>query len=234
MCMFKSRRRPARARVLAAVMLLALGSSCSGGAANTDFGDNDPSIVVALGDSITFGKHDQGIDACGTAYRGRLGFCTRLQETTGKTMINEGVCGERSGGGLSRINEVLKRWRPAVLLIDYSPNDVVYGPDESILNLRALIAAARANKTVPILGTLTPAVGDHEAWEPFIVTMNARILALCDEEKVACADHYQAFTGDSGFRDTPYTLLDDDGLHPNTAGYTLMAETWREPLMRLF
>jgi lysophospholipase L1-like esterase len=212
-------------------VLLTVGSGCSKDDQKNDFGDNDTSIVVAIGDSITFGKHDGGLETCDHAYRNLVGFCPRLQGLTGKTVGNEGECGETSYGGLDKIESVLQRWRPSVILIDYSPNDLPYGASATIANLRGMIAAARANKTVPVLGTLVPAVGDHEGWEPYIEDVNARILALCSEEKLSCADHYKAFVNDPGFKESPYALLDEDGLHPNSAGYTLMAETWREPLM---
>jgi len=215
-----------------ALLLFGIGG-CSNGS-DTDFGDNDPNLVVAIGDSITFGKHDQGIESCAHAYRETLGFCPRLEALTGKTVINEGECGERSEAGLERIESTLARYKPGVILIDYSPNDIVDGSDETIANLRAMIAIARANKTVPILGTLVPAVGDHDGWEPFIVALNGRILQLCAEEAVACADHYAAFSNNAGYIASPYALLDDDGLHPNSAGYEVMAETWRKPLMRLY
>lgn len=234
MSTFRRHDLQAIAQGLAAVFLLTLGVGCSNGSDSADFGDNDPSIVVALGDSITFGAHDMGIEFCSESYRATLGFCPRLQGLTGKTVINEGKCGEQSGGGLERIDNVLRRWRPGVILIDYSPNDIFEGSDAVINNLRGMIAAARANKTVPILGTLVPAVGTHEGWEAFIQTLNPKILALCDEEGLQCADHHTAFVSDPGFTDSPYNLLDADGLHPNSEGYALMAATWREPLMRLY
>ncbi len=231
--MFPKRRRGLLASTsgLVLTVLFAFGTGCSKGDSGTDFGDNDPSLVVAIGDSITFGKHDMGIESCEHELRTVVGFCPRLAALTGKIVINEGECGEQSSGGLAKISSVLLRWRPSVILIDYSPNDIVAGPSETILNLRAMISVARANKTIPILGTLVPAVGDHAGWEPFIVALNARILALCDEEGIECADHYKAFVNDPGYIDSPYTLLDADGLHPNAAGYALMASTWRRPLM---
>lgn len=225
----------ARARWLAPALVLALGVGCSGGdGPATDFGDNDPSLVVALGDSITFGTHDMGIDSCSESYRSTIGFCPRLQVLTGKTVINEGRCGEGSSGGLGRIERVLRRYRPGVVLIDYSPNDLFGGSEATVANLRAMVAAARANKTVPILGTLVPAVGSHAGWEPFIQAVNAKIRVFCEEEGLPYADHYKAFVGYPGFTQAPYSILDADGLHPNSAGYALMAETWREPLMRLY
>jgi lysophospholipase L1-like esterase len=233
MSTLRRRGRHAIASGFAAVVLLALDGGCSHDSP-TDFGDNDPSVVVGLGDSITFGKHDMGVESCDDSYRNTLGYCPRLQGLTGKTVINEGECGEKSDGGMARISDVLRRWRPGVVLIDYSPNDIGEGSNTVILNLRAMIETARANKTVPILGTLVPAVGLHEGWEFFIEDLNPKILALCEEEGVPCADHYSAFVNDPGFAASPYSLLDEDGLHPNAAGYALMAETWRKPLMRQY
>ena len=222
---------------LALVPLLSLGVGCSHGSdstTDTDFGNNDPSIVVALGDSITFGYGDSFVYSCSESYRGSIGFCPRLAGLTGKTVINEGRCGETSGEGLDRITSVLQRWRPGVVLLDYSPNDILNGTADVIRNLRGMIAIARANKTIPVLGTLVPEVGEHAGWEGFVVPLNAQILALCEEEGLQCADHHTAFATDPGFIASPYTLLSPDGEHPNAAGYELMAETWRMPLMRVY
>jgi lysophospholipase L1-like esterase len=229
--MLTFRRFRTLAQGLALVTLLGVG--CSHGS-STDFGDNDPSIVVALGDSITFGIFDTGVDSCNESFRSTAGFCPRLAGLADKTVINQGVCGEQSSGGLARIDDVLATYKPAVVLIDYSPNDIFAGSEAAISNLREMISRARANKTVPILGTLVPAVGEHEGWEPFIETLNPKILALCKEEDVECADHHKAFVNDSAYKEMPYALLSADGLHPNSAGYELMAETWRERLMRVY
>lgn len=232
-----------RARAWGVTALLALvvcactsrgGSSPTAPGGDTDFGANDPSVVVALGDSITFGKHDVGVDTCDDDERSVGGFCPPLSRLTGKIVVNEGECGDDSFGGEERVQGVLRRWRPGVLLIDYSPNDIVNGTSALTRNLRAIVAAARSNHTVPILGTLVPAVGDHEGWEPFIVNANASIRALCQELGVECADHYQAFVSNPEYRSSPYALLDPDGLHPNTAGYAVMAKTWRWPVLRAY
>lgn len=224
---------------LAATLALALASCSSGGSSSApdfdpDLGANDPSVVVAIGDSITFGYDGENVLYCSESERYAGGFCPTLQSLTGKTVINEGVCGDDSYGGAARIESVLEDHRPGVILIDFSPNDLYNGTDTVIRNLRSMITAARNNKTVPILGTLTPAVGPHDGWQPFIESVNEKILLLCAEQGIECADHFQAFTSDPRYIESPYALLTSDGLHPNSAGYELMAKTWRWPLLRSY
>jgi lysophospholipase L1-like esterase len=231
------RRTRAAAGALAAALALVLAlGSCSSGSSSTepDFGTNDPSVVVALGDSITFGLFDTGIDSCDESLRKKGGFCPRLEAAAGKTVINRGFCGANSYDGVAAIEKVLDRFRPGVILIDYSPNDLVNGTEVTISNLRTMVLAARNHKTVPILGTLVPATGAHAGWMPFIEALNPQILKLCEEEDIECADHFKAFVNDPGFKISPYTLLDGDGLHPNAAGYQLMADTWLRPLLRSY
>jgi len=219
------------------MFLLALGSSCGGSSdSGPDFGTNDPELIVAMGDSITFGYGDTGVDDCSASYRKVGGFCPRLEGLVDKIVVNEGLCGAMSGDGAASVQYVLSRRRPGVLLIDYSPNDIYNGPDEVIRNLRTMIDAAIANKTVPVVGTLTPAssTGPHRGWEPFIESLNSKILALCEEMEVECADHYAAFTIDSRYIVSPYALLIEDGLHPNAAGYDVMAETWKKALKKVY
>ncbi len=237
---FKRSVPPALAWRSAAFLLLIVACGCSSSSSPTvvdvdpDLGENNPSIVVAIGDSITFGKYATGVELCDESERGIGGFCPELESLTGKTVVNEGECGEDSYGGADRVEDVLEEWRPGVLLIDYSPNDLFAGTDAVISNLRVMIEAARNNDTVPILGTLVPAAGDHDGWNPFIESVNAEILALCAELDLECADHHQAFVNDPGFQASPYALLSEDGLHPNDAGYALMAKTWRWPLLRVY
>jgi len=221
----------------AAVILLAVGGSCSGSSdSGPDFGTNDPELIVAIGDSITFGFGDTGVEDCSASYRNVGGFCPRLEGLINKTVINDGICGATSGDGAANIQYLLSRRHPGVLLIDYSPNDIYNGADEVIRNLRTMINAAIANKTVPVVGTLTPAAstGPHRGWEPFIESLNSKILLLCEEMKVECADHYDAFVSDSRYAISPYALLTKDGLHPNAAGYDVMAETWRSALKKVY
>lgn len=227
--------------VALALAMVSAGGGCSSGSSSPtvvdidpELGTNDPSVVVALGDSITFGAEDIGVEDCDESNRGAGGFCPPLQSLTGKTVRNEGICGEDSYGGVNRITQVMRRWRPGVILIDYSPNDLFNGTEAVISNLRIMIDAARKNHTVPVLGTLTPATGDHTGWNPFIVSVNLQIRALCAEQGLECADHYMAFKSDPGFTVSPYALLSEDGLHPNHAGYALMAKTWRWPLLRVY
>lgn len=237
-------RAPVRSAIrtfagLLAVALVIAGGGChSGGSSAVDELDpdrtNDRSIVVALGDSITFGVQDTNVEDCSQSNRGAGGFCPPLAARLDKTVVNAGRCGDDSFGGVNRINDVLRRFRPSVILLDFSPNDLVFGAETTIDNLRIMVDAARANRTVPIIGTLVPATSYHSGWNPFIVDVNNRILALCAEQGLECADHYAAFVEDPGFQASPYALLAEDGLHPNHAGYALMAETWYRSVRRVY
>jgi len=203
--------------------------------ADTDFGSNDPAVVVALGDSITFGVLDTNVETCDESNRNVGGFCPPLQSLTGKIVINQGICGTTSYSGANRIDGVLQRWRPGVILIDYGANDLIFGSAGAVIgNLRIMVDAARANGTVPVLGTLLPTAGPEEGRNPAIVSLNAQILDLCAELNLECADHHAAFVKNKDFQDSPDALLSDDGLHPNHEGYALMADTWRGPLMRVY
>ena len=237
-------RTPARSsrRTLALALALALaiaGGGChSGGSSAVDELDpdrtNDRSIILALGDSITFGVMDTNVESCSQSNRGKGGFCPPLAALLDKTVVNAGVCGEDSSGGVERVSGLLRRFRPSVILIDYSPNDLFNGADFVINNLRVMIDAARSNHTVPIIGTLVPASSYHSGWNPFILDVNSRILALCAEQGLECADHHKAFVDSPDFQASPYALLSEDGLHPNHAGYVLMAETWYRSVRRVY
>jgi lysophospholipase L1-like esterase len=223
------RTLPRVAAAIALALTLA-GVGCSGGTSLVEQTDpeglNDHSVVVALGDSITFGVLDTNVPECLEMYRGWGGFCPPLEGFLGKTVVNAGICGEDSNGGRDRVTKILKRFRPGVILLDYSPNDLFDGPHHDVINLRLMVDAALANHTVPVVGTLIPATSYHSGWEPFAEAVNALILEMCAEKGLICADLHAAFVNDPRFQESPFNLLSEDGLHPNHAGYELMAETW--------
>ena len=182
------------------------GSGSSGG----DFGDNDRNVVVAMGDSITAGY---GVGAADS-------YPVQLSAMIGRTVVNTGVNGERSIAASGRVNGVLSRYKPAYLLILYGSNDATNGgdPAATVAGLRSIVLAARANKTVPILGTIPPAFGSHAFSNPGVDALNPFIRQMAQEEGVAVADIHGALNDPA--------LFQDDGLHPNAAGMRRIASAF--------
>jgi lysophospholipase L1-like esterase len=179
-----------------------------------DFGDNDPDRVVALGDSITRGYGVNGGDS----------YPSQLSGMTGRPVVNTGQDGERSSGGRSRVNSVLQRYQPGYLLVMYGANDLI-GQESSgdiVANLRAIVQAAKANKTIPILATVTPAFPWHDFIEPRVESLNPMIVQMAKEEGVAVVDTFKA-TNDANY-------FQDDGLHPNASGCSQIAAVFSEAL----
>lgn len=102
--------------------------------------------VVCIGDSITAG-----------------GYPGPLAGITGMNVVDAGVSGEKSDGGLSRVNALLEQYRPTYLCILYGANDIIgahWPPETTVANLSGIVSAARAYNCTPIVGTLTPMSGD--------------------------------------------------------------------------
>lgn len=202
---------------LAIMMLLASGAGCldsgggsggGGGSASQDTGNNDPNRVVALGDSITEGVCRPD----GTPYP------ARLAGLSGKNVINEGRCDERSIGGVSRIGGVLSRYQPGTIVILYGANDALDGlsTDVVVNNLRAMCNAAIANKTIPLLGTCLPMYGGRSAANSRLQAYNVQIRALAQELGIRVVDFEKEFGNER-------SLIQGDGVHPSSAGLQVMA-----------
>jgi len=180
-----------------------------------DYGNNDPNLVAAMGDSITEG-YDVGASACYVAY---------LSGLTGKRVLNFGVGGARSAAGASQVGAVLTRYKPGTLLIFYGANDIIHGNSAgyTIENLRAMIQAARANKTIPILATLTPTFGSHRFINSSARERSQDIRNLATAENCLVADVWDLFGENSAY-------ILEDGLHPNPSGHALIAQAFFEAM----
>ena len=176
-------------------------SSKSGG---NDFGSNDPNVVSVMGDSI--------------ALDGTPAWPSILASQTGKNVVNHGGQGADSGSGVGAVGGVLGADKPGYLLIAFGANDVIMsrGADSLVENLRSIVRAAKANKTVPVVATLTPMYGSHRIFDGGTKNVNPMISKMADEEGAELADLAGAFGDDA-------SLVGDDGLHLTQAGHEKVA-----------
>jgi lysophospholipase L1-like esterase len=194
--------------LMIAVSMSACDSGSGSGDSKQDFGDNDPNKVVALGDSIT-----EGICAGDGAP-----YPSRLAGLSGKNVINQGSCGERSSGGASRIGGILNKQKPGYIVILYGANDAIFGysTEQVVGNLRNMCNAAIANKTVPVLMTCTPMYDSHAFANGRVLSYNPDIRALAKELKIKLVDLEKEFGTERSF-------LQSDGLHPSDSGNQVIA-----------
>lgn len=187
-----------------------------GGSGSQDIGDNNADVIVALGDSIT---HGTGIPDKSVNYP------NQLSGMIGKTVIDQGMPGAEAWQGLAVIDELLAHNKPGYVLIMFGINDLISGRSADSIkeDVREMINRARDNKTIPVIATLTPTFGNYGDLANGVQATSQAIRELGGEEGVAVADVADAF----GWRQD---LMTSDGLHPNEAGATVIAETFKGAL----
>lgn len=176
-----------------------------------DFGSNNPRICLAMGDSITHG----GV----TNYPAMLSKMLRMW------VVNRGLSGAHSTDGVRDVNRYLTIHKPGYLLILYGANDVLHSrPCEAYIeNLRFMIRAAKQNKTIPVLATMTPMIKVHKLYSGQVSAYNVKVRELAQAESVALCDlemHFMAAGATWG------ALLQADGLHSDEKGMRLIAQTF--------
>ena len=190
-------------------------------------GENQPNVYLGFGDSITegFGSGD------GTGYRLRLQ--NRLGAHLGRAeVVEEGLSGTNSDRGARRIPGSLNRNRPAYTLILYGTNDwndqacqpLPPGDCFTIDSLRTIVQVVRFEYDgIPVLATLPPTnpALTPEGRNQWNDEMNELIKAVAREEGAILADLNAAFRA----RGNLASLYFDD-VHPNDAGYDVMAEAF--------
>lgn len=190
------------------------GGDGGGGGDLGDIGDNNPNLYIALGDSTTDGNNGGGDP-----------YPPRLAALAGKTVNNYGRPNESTGNAAGRAGGILASTKPAACCFMLGAIDLIrgYGRDNAIENLRSIIRQCKANKTVPIMATLTPMNRSHSLWAGEVKKLNNAIRDLASAEGVRLVDLESRFGSGEG-------LLLEDGLHPNEAGNQLMAEAFADAL----
>ena len=178
--------------------------------ASTDIGNNNPNLLVAIGDSITAGSAVSGPS-----------YPARLSGILGKTVQNRGVPGATSSAAGGQANGALSS-KPSHLLILLGTNDVFreVPPDTVAANVRVAVNAAKANKTIPVVGTLPPNLRS-DFQQGIVNAYNGRLKGV----GARVADVAREFGSGAG-------LIQDDGFHPNDQGTAVIAFAFASAVRR--
>jgi lysophospholipase L1-like esterase len=195
-------------------------------------GNNRPNTYLAFGDSITGGEGSGD----GDGYASRLE--RKLLAHFGRAnVVKDGLSATRSNRGADRLPASLNV-RPAYTLIHYGTNDwnmsecKSHIPCYTIDSLRSMVRAVRGRQGLPILATLIPGNPIVAAQQPernmWVAVIDARIRDMAREEDVVVADMEAAFLHAPNFE---YGVHYTDHVHPNDAGYEVMAQAFFEAIV---
>lgn len=151
----------------------------------------------------------------------------------GKGYINRGISGQTTEQMLVRFRQDVVDLHPAVVVILAGTNDIAgnTGPEtlEQIEgNFETMAEVAKANGIRVVLSSLTPENGTRPEWTTYtvlrppqeIVELNAWLAQYCKGEGLVYLDYFSAMADAQGRMKPELTA---DGLHPNAAGFAVMA-----------
>jgi acyl-CoA thioesterase-1 len=178
----------------------------------------EPVTIAALGDSLTQGYGLPEADGLVPQLQGWLDA-----QGAGVRLVNAGVSGDTTAGGLSRIGWTLTPEVDA-LIVALGGNDLLRGIDPAVSrrNLEGILQAAR-EAGVPVLLAGLPAPPNYgpdykAAFDAIWPELAAEYDAILVGNLLGpLADAVRDGTG-------PGTLLQPDGLHPSAEGVRLVVE----------
>ena len=172
--------------------------------------------VLVLGDSLSYG----------TGANAGEDYPSLLTITSGWNIINEGVPGDTTTGGLARLPALLEQHTPKLLIVELGGNDLLHQtpPTEIISNLKAILSLAKTQgvKTIlvaiPEISPLKATLGnltDHPLYES-VATETATPLI---------AEVFSEVLSDGKFK--------SDQIHANAKGYAVVSEKLSEQLKQM-
>lgn len=165
--------------------------------------------IVAFGDSLTAGFGVSTEDSYPAQLQRRLdalGYDYRV--------INAGVSGDTTAGGLRRVSWILTK-KPDVVILELGANDGLRGLsiDQTHNNLREIILRLQeAGVGIVLAGMKLPPNYGHD----YLARFEAIYPALAEEYRLPLIPFFLEGVGGSP------SLNQADGIHPTAKGYTLV------------
>ena len=222
-------------------LILLAAAGCGGGSSSStsdsqtpvdfDFGGNSPRKVTAFGDSITRGvlelkRRDLGLNTSSN-YPALLQGRLRSLDASW-TVVNRGQPGEETAGGVRRIGGVLALDKSGFVLIMEGANDATdcLDANASARNLLGMVQIAKANRAIPIIGTVTPNFRNDPCAQNVVSQINVHVRTIASSEDIVLAEIHDGMNDRSLFGQGPGR----DPLHPNERGYAVMADIWAQAM----
>jgi acyl-CoA thioesterase-1 len=167
--------------------------------------------IAVLGDSL----------AAGYGVKPEQAFPARLEaalkaEGRAVTVLNQGVSGDTTAGGLDRLDWLLAD-RPDIVLVELGANDALRGTDPAVTerNLSAIVEKLQAaHVTVWLAGMLAP----RNLGSDYVAAFDGLYKRVAAKYKVPL----YPFILDGVAQDA--ALNQGDGIHPNPKGAQIVAE----------
>ena len=187
----------------------------------------EPVTVVALGDSLT----------AGYGLAPEVGFVPQMQgwlDAAGAeaVLINAGVSGDTSQGGLARLDWALSPGADA-LIVNLGANDMLRGIDPGVTraNLNDILDEARILE-LPVLLVGVEAAGNYGLG--YKREFDSIFPELADEHDALFGGYFfeplaEAVRGGEAMA----AVMQGDGLHPNEAGVALVVEALGPKVLEL-
>jgi lysophospholipase L1-like esterase len=148
---------------------------------------------------------------------------------TGKPYVNRGISGQTTPQMLVRFRADVINLKPKVVIILAGTNDIAGNTGPSTIemisdNIMSMAELAKSNNIKVILCSVLP-VFDYP-WKPGlnpsekIIALNKLIKDYAKENEIVYLDYFEQMVNENnGLKDE----LTYDGVHPNEAGYNVMA-----------
>jgi lysophospholipase L1-like esterase len=217
---------------LTVTRFVGFGDSITAGENGVD-GGPDTSYLCVPKVTSTGGIRQRVILPDAQTYPGQLQAQLSARYTTqSPTVLNRGCPGEYAVGTntRARFDAIVSTSQYDVVLIMEGSNDL-FQPIRSdpvgsaAAALRSLVGDAKATGVRPLLATIPPMnpAGRRGSGAMLVPSLNDRIYQVGAAENLAIVDVYAAFNGN-------LTLIGDDGLHPNAAGYQVIAKAFADAI----
>ena len=193
--------------------------------ANATLGPPSPEEprVVFLGDSITDGW-------------------TLNQYFPGRDYVNRGISGQITSQMLARMKADVLDLEPEVMVLLAGTNDIARGISQQTIqtNLSLIADLAVAHGVTPVFASILPVSDYHKTNNPnyertpgrppaTILALNQWIADMCGRRGFVYLDYFAKTVDPDGYLQAD---LAADGLHPDGAGYQVMAPLAHDAIMR--
>jgi len=162
---------------------------------------NSDDVIVAFGDSLTKGV---GVNI-------KNSYPSVLAKLTGLRVINSGISGETTKGGLKRFEKVIDEYNPSLIILLEGGNDILRNISSGQIkrNLEEMISIAQAsNIQIVLIGVPEKRLFSDSA--PFYNSLAKKYNLVFNDELI------------SDLMRNP--SMKSDAIHFNKKGYALMAK----------